>query len=274
MAHAIMLIDTSKCIGCKACQVACQQWHGKEAEDTEFTGSYTNPPDKSGANFTVVKYIEHVDSAGVLRFVFFPDRCRHCLNPVCKAACPASNPPYTDHFPPAIHVFPWGGVAINENRCNIALSKGWCNKECELACPYKTGFPPKGVPRFEYEKNGSTVSLPAQKCDFCYDRFRNEDLKGENDPPNPGEGARFKGEFAKFTGDPPFSNRPACEVACPTGAIRCGMQDQVLPYARNRVNALQTDGFPDANLYPSTPEGGINTHMVWVLTEKPYVYGL
>ncbi len=270
--HAMMLIDTSKCIGCKACQVACQQWHSLPAEDTTFEGSYTNPPDKSGANFTVVKYIEHVDGNGDLRFLFFPDRCRHCLNPVCKAACPASNPPHTPPHPPAIHVFPWGGVAINESRCNNALSKDWCNKECEMACPFKTGFPPKGVPRFEYEKDGQPVNnLPAQKCDFCYDRFGNADLRGDNDPPTPQDGARFRGYFSTFSGDPPHSNRPACEVACPTCALRVSWHTVVIPYANSRVSSLQGDGFPDACLYPPTPVG---THMLWVLQYRPEVYGL
>jgi len=264
MAHAMMLIDTSKCIGCKACQVACQQWHGKEAEDTEFTGSYTNPPDKSGANFTVVKYIEHVDGNGDLRFLFFPDRCRHCLEPACKTYCPLG----------AVHQFPWGGVAINENKCNTDL----CSLECQTSCPYKSGTPAVlGVPRFEYRKNGDPdpVTLKtAQKCDFCYDRlFYNDKLRGAFDSTIPGDGARFKGYFAKFTGGPPFSSRPACELACPTSALRVARHNQVIPYAKNRVNQLKAKGFLNANLYPA-PNPTVHTHMLWVLTEDPSVYGL
>lgn len=254
MAHAMMLIDTSKCIGCKACQVACQQWHGKEAEDTEFTGSLTNPPDKSGANFNVVKFSEYVDNEGVLRFLFFPDRCRHCLTPWCKQACPLG----------AVKQFPWGGVAINEAKCDTSK----CNLQCQTACPFKTGEPaPLGIPRFEYTKDGSLVTLDtAQKCDFCYDRFTNATLKA----------APFKGYFANFTGDPPFSNRPACEVACPSGALRCALHTQVIPYAKRRVRNLKEKGFPDACLYPPPePElGEVYTHMLWVLTQQPHAYGL
>jgi Fe-S-cluster-containing dehydrogenase component len=259
MAHAMMLIDTSRCIGCKACQVACQQWHGKEAEDTEFTGSLTNPPEKSGANFNVVKFFEH-ESGGEVKYLFFPDRCRHCVTPWCKLHCPLN----------AVYQFPWGGVAINEDRCDPSR----CNLECQTNCPYKSGTPMLGVPRFNYMKDGSLVTVDAaQKCDFCYDRFGNADLRGDNDPADPGLGARFKGYFAKFSGSPPYSNRPACEVACPTGAIRCALHNQVIPYAKKRVNELINDGFPDANLYPA-PNPSVHTHMLWVLTEKIDVYGL
>ncbi|MEM7828513.1 MAG: 4Fe-4S dicluster domain-containing protein, partial [Candidatus Aenigmatarchaeota archaeon] len=82
-----LLVDTSKCQACKACQVACQQWHTLPAEDTTFTGSYQNPPDMSGANLTVVKFIE-LESSGKLEWLFFKDQCRHCETPSCKASCP------------------------------------------------------------------------------------------------------------------------------------------------------------------------------------------
>ena len=259
--HIMMLIDTSKCIGCKACQVACQQWHSKTAEDTQFTGSYENPPEKSGTNFNVVKFFEH-ETGGELRWLFFPDRCRHCLYPHCKYACPLN----------AVYQFPWGGIAIYEARCDTSL----CNKECELACPYKTGSPiPKGVPRFEYEKNGSPVILStAQKCDFCYDRFNNPVLRGDSDSANAQDGPRFNGAFDHYYGDPARSNRPACEVACPTSALQCAYHDDVIPYAKNRVKTLKALGFPNANLYPLTPQGTVQTHMLWVLTEPLNAYGL
>ena len=253
-----MLIDTSRCIGCKACQVACQQWHNKDAEDTVFTGSYTNPPEKSAANFNVVKFSEYENGNG-LKFLFFPDRCRHCVNPWCGVACPVN----------AIVQFPWGGVVVNEQRCAKAQAGGYCNRECEIACIYTTGFPPKGVPRFD----STAPNLPAQKCDFCYDRFNNADLRGDNDPSGDPGGARFKGYFAKGSGDPAFSNRPACEVACPTGALRTYWHTKVIPFAKNRVAYLQANGFPNANLYPA-PNPSINSHMLWVLTESTHAYGL
>ncbi len=81
-----ILIDTSKCVACKACQVACQQWHSLPSEDTTFTGTYQNPPDMSGANLTVAKFFEIFDTK--LKWLFFKDQCRHCNYPNCKLACP------------------------------------------------------------------------------------------------------------------------------------------------------------------------------------------
>src|SRR4030042_3791201 len=82
-----ILVDTSKCQACKACQAECKQWHSLEAEDTTFTGSYQNPPDMSGANLTVVKFTE-IETGGKVKWLFFKDGCRHCQDPRCKLACP------------------------------------------------------------------------------------------------------------------------------------------------------------------------------------------
>src|SRR5512136_3069738 len=81
-----LLIDTSKCIGCKACQIACQQWHSLPSEDTVFAGAYQNPPDMTAANLTVTKFIENMDTK--LNWLFFKDQCRHCDDPPCLPACP------------------------------------------------------------------------------------------------------------------------------------------------------------------------------------------
>jgi Fe-S-cluster-containing dehydrogenase component len=262
----MMLIDTSKCIGCKACQIACQQWHQLPAEDTQFTGSYTNPPDRSGANHNVVKFFEHGNN-GNLRFLFFPDRCRHCHPPYCKEACPLN----------AIKVTANGLVVIHHGICDTRL----CNRECEIACPYKTGFPPKGIPRFEYTKD-SVVHEPkgtkdppqpvGMKCDFCYDRFKNLTLQGAVlDAPDPQTGGRYRGAFGRPSGDPPFSHRPACELVCPTGAIRTHLVSTVRQYATNRMNFVKANGYPNANLYPPLE---VESHMVWLLLEDPSAYDL
>jgi len=262
-AQVMMLIDTSKCIGCKACQIACQQWHQLPAEDTQFTGSYTNPPDRSGANHNVVKFFEYGNN-GDLRFLFFPDRCRHCHPPYCKEACPLG----------AIKVNANGMVAIDHRVCDTSK----CNRECEIACPYKTGFPPKGIPRFEYTKDGEVHTAKGtkgqdvgMKCDFCYDRFKNATLQGASDPPDPQDGGRYRGAFGRPSGDPPFSHRPACELACPTGAIRTHLVNTVRQYARNRRDFLKVNGYPNANLYPPLE---VESHMVWLLLEDPGAYDL
>jgi formate dehydrogenase iron-sulfur subunit len=53
------LIDVTKCIGCKACQVACMEWNDLRDEIGNCTGSYTNPPDLSGESWTLMRFAEY-----------------------------------------------------------------------------------------------------------------------------------------------------------------------------------------------------------------------
>jgi len=239
MAKKMMLIDTSKCIGCKACQVACQQWHQLPAEDTSFEGTYQNPPDMSAANLTVVKFIE-VGNNGDLRWLFFVDRCRHCEIPLCKSACPRDAIKQKQN-----------GIVYITNQCNPAKCSPDPVKPCQLACPFTTGA--LGLPRYKLNDGGTLPKGKANKCDFCYDRFGHTRLK---DP-------TYKGEFAK-------SNRPACQVACTPGAIISGTRFDIRNKATDRVAELQANGYPQANVYPAT----YATRVIWVLTEPPAVYGL
>jgi formate dehydrogenase iron-sulfur subunit len=137
----MMLIDTSKCIGCKACQVACKQWHMLPAESTSFTGSYTNPPDFSGKTLTYIKFTDY-EKNKKLSFLFFKHQCRHCERPKCQLACPNGIERTREGFV----IFNEDCIPENERKDIIA------------ACPFN-------VPRFN-ETNGNYV-----KCDFCFDRF-------------------------------------------------------------------------------------------------------
>jgi Fe-S-cluster-containing dehydrogenase component len=152
-----MLIDTSKCIGCKACQIACQQWHSLPAEDTSFTGSYQNPPDMSGANLSVAKFTE-VEDAGKVKWLFFKDMCRHCEIPRCFA-CPLG----------AVTKMVGGPVRIDPLKCDPHRCSTNPVKPCQFYCPYN-------IPKFNYKKNGMIVETVARKCDFCVDRFTHPDL--------------------------------------------------------------------------------------------------
>jgi formate dehydrogenase iron-sulfur subunit len=238
-----MLIDTSKCIGCKACQVACQQWHSLTAEDTTFTGTYTNPPELSGTNLTLIKFIEK-ENAGKLEWLFLNDRCRHCENPNCKTACPRK----------AIKRQLNGIVRINPDKCDPTLCSTKDVKPCQEACPFKkNGGSPIGIPKRDYVKNGSPVTTKMMKCDFCYNRL------GLN-----GQALGLPvGAFASTL-------KPACEVTCAPGAIKSGPADKMKRKANKRVTYLKANGYPNANVYPA----GLLTHVIWVLLEPPYVYGI
>ena len=71
-------IDTTLCTACRGCQVACKQWHDLPAEETENRGTYQNPADLSFDTYKLVRMREEVID-GKLRWLFFPDQCRHCV---------------------------------------------------------------------------------------------------------------------------------------------------------------------------------------------------
>jgi formate dehydrogenase iron-sulfur subunit len=241
-----ILIDTSKCIGCRACQVACQQWHSLTAEDTTFAGTYTNPPDLSGTNLTLIKFFEK-EEAGKVDFHFVTDRCRHCDTPNCVPSCPLG----------AIKRKANGAVFIKIAKC-IPEGPGACTDQpypalrpCQLGCPFKVSGDGIGVPRWKYMKNGVLTGDKMKKCDFCYNRFGNTALP--------------IGTFAN-------TQKPACQVTCAPGAISSGVADTVFNKAKKRVTYLKANGHPNANVYPN--QNGLKTHVIWVLLENPTVYGM
>ena len=75
-------IDTTLCTACRGCQVACKQWHDLPAEDTENRGTYQNPADLSFDTYKLVRMQEAV-IGGKLKWLFFPDQCRHCIEAPC-----------------------------------------------------------------------------------------------------------------------------------------------------------------------------------------------
>ena len=83
MADKTFFIDTTKCTACRGCQIACKQWNKLPGTETQNLGSHQNPADLSFSTFKLVRFSEVV-SGGKLHWYFFPDQCRHCLEPPCK----------------------------------------------------------------------------------------------------------------------------------------------------------------------------------------------
>lgn len=84
MAGKSFFVDTTKCTGCRGCQVACKQWNNNPATNTRQRGTYQNPEDFSAATFKLVRFNEGEGPEGMPRWYFFPDQCRHCLAPLCQ----------------------------------------------------------------------------------------------------------------------------------------------------------------------------------------------
>jgi len=145
MAKSI-LFDTTKCTGCRGCQVACKQWNGLKAEATVNTGTYENPPDLSPDTWLKMRFTE-VGSNGRLAWVFTRRSCMHCTEAACVKVCPTN----------ALYHHDLGFVAYDKNLCSGC---GYCVE----ACPFK-------VPRMSGSK--LTGKGKMEKCLFCRDRVTN-----------------------------------------------------------------------------------------------------
>src|SRR5215475_7274587 len=81
-------IDTTTCIGCKACEVACQEWNDLQTIHTQQIGSYQTIPSLDANFWNLIKFKE-LDHGGGLSWLMRKDQCMHCADPGCLAACPA-----------------------------------------------------------------------------------------------------------------------------------------------------------------------------------------
>jgi formate dehydrogenase iron-sulfur subunit len=135
------LIDVSKCIGCKACQVACSEWNDLHAPIGDFVGVYDNPADLGAESWTVMRYSEYEEQDGRLEWLIRKDGCMHCAEPGCLKACPS---------PGAIVQYSNGIVDFIEEHCIGCGS-------CVTGCPFN-------VPRLSKDDH------KAYKCTLCSDR--------------------------------------------------------------------------------------------------------
>ncbi len=139
-----ILIDTTRCTACRGCQVGCKEWKNFPAVPTKQTGSHQNPPDLTHYNFKLVRFSEHLDGDTV-RWYFFPDACRHCVDAPCKGASSVE------------------GAIIQDKDTGAILFTEKTEKEdldtIRGACPYD-------IPRKD------PVTKRLVKCDMCIDRVR------------------------------------------------------------------------------------------------------
>jgi formate dehydrogenase iron-sulfur subunit len=136
------LIDTSKCIGCKACQSACLEWNNLREEVGFNHGVYDDPLDLTPESLTVMRFSEWINpETQNLEWLIRKDGCMHCEDPGCLKACPA---------PGAIVQYSNGIVDFDHDKC---IGCGYCIKGC-----------PFNIPRL------SKVDNKAYKCTLCSDR--------------------------------------------------------------------------------------------------------
>jgi formate dehydrogenase iron-sulfur subunit len=227
--------DTSVCIGCKACEVACKEWNHVPDDGLVFTGmSYDNTVGLGADTWRHVAFIEQRrpvtpapagpggtapdgaadDAAGGLRWLMASDVCKHCTHAACLDVCPTG----------ALFRSEFGTVVVQEDICNGC---GYCIP----ACPY-------GV--IDQRKEDGR----AWKCTLCYDRLG-----------------------ADMT--------PACAQACPTESIQFGPLDELRERAAGRLAQLHNQGTAEARLYGEDPDDGVGGDgAFFLLLDEPEVYGL
>ncbi|MGH3245518.1 MAG: 4Fe-4S dicluster domain-containing protein [Trebonia sp.] len=235
--------DTSVCIGCKACEVACKEWNQLPEDGISLLGqSYDNTGELGASTWRHVAFIEQpryapelhdqlartvdgqqagVQEAGVqeagggaMRWLMSSDVCKHCTHAACLDVCPTGALIRTED----------GTVIVQDDVCNGC---GYCVP----ACPY-------GVIEKREDSGG------AFKCTLCYDRT----------------GAGLM---------------PACATACPTESIQYGPLDELRERAGARLGELQAQGEERAQLYGDQPDDGVGgTGAFFLLLDQPEVYGL
>ena len=140
--------DTSVCIGCKACEVACKEWNGLAGDAPQFRDSYDNTGQLDAENWRHVKFIDLVPEAPSVvgngtAWLLMSDICKHCTHASCMDVCPTN----------AIVKTEYDTVFIQPDVCNGC-------RNCISACPYSAiGF--------------SQATGVVHKCTFCYDRLQN-----------------------------------------------------------------------------------------------------
>jgi formate dehydrogenase iron-sulfur subunit len=141
-----IFIDTTKCTACRGCQIACKQWNQRATERTINPGGHQNPPDLSYNTWKLVRFSEIPGEE--VTWYFFPDQCRHCMNPPCKDAADKKAK---------------GAIAQEEKTGAVIFNpkvkvKPADFKEIREACPYD-------IPRIN-----AAAGMMA-KCTMCFNRI-------------------------------------------------------------------------------------------------------
>jgi formate dehydrogenase iron-sulfur subunit len=136
------LIDTTTCIGCKACEVACMEWNNLTFSDTTFQNSYQTMPETTFNFWNLIKFNEYEpEDSGNMMLLMRKDQCMHCEEPGCLIACPADG---------AIVQYANGIVDFQQDQC---IGCGYCITGC-----------PFNIPKM------SPKSQKVFKCTLCVDR--------------------------------------------------------------------------------------------------------
>jgi formate dehydrogenase iron-sulfur subunit len=238
--------DTSVCIGCKACEVACKEWNLVPEDGLVWTGeSYDNTSTLGANSWRHVAFVEQNEPSRLrdtgaeqevdaLRWLMSSDVCKHCTHAACLDVCPTGSLFRTEY----------GTVVVQQDICNGC---GYCVPACPFGVldrrdlPRHSGDPPPEILGLQL---GRKEDGRVWKCTLCYDR-----LKG--------------------------GHEPACAKACPTDSIQFGPLDELRERAEQRLEKLEAENWNGARLYGHDPEDGVGGFgAFFLLLDEPEVYGL
>jgi formate dehydrogenase iron-sulfur subunit len=270
--------DTSICIGCKACEVACKEWNRNPQDgNLEVLGSSYDNTGELGANtWRHVAFVEQDKD----RIEKARESGRQLVNlgipsvgPPSQAGPGDAGTPENGTAPPDTAEFRWlmssdvckhcthagcldvcpTGALFRTEYGTVKVQEDICNGcgTCVGGCPFGViERRDEGIIRAKTERAQSKYAqeIPnagtANKCTFCYDRL----VDGQT---------------------------PACAQTCPTTSIKFGDREDMVQQARERVAELHKQGMTEARLYGANPNDGVGgTGSVFLLLDEPEVYGL
>lgn len=135
MGEKAILFDSTKCIACRACQVACKQWNELRAKATTCQGTYENPPDLSPSTWLTIKFREEPNGDAV-KWLFSRRSCMHCTEAPCVKVCPAG----------ALVHNQYGFVFYDKEKC---IGCGYCVEYCPFNIPRLDAEPVSGVGKMD-----------------------------------------------------------------------------------------------------------------------------
>ena len=158
------LTDVTRCIGCKACEVACKQWNQLPDDGFHLTAmSYDNTAALGASTWRHVTFAERPDGPSGIAWRMMSDVCKHCTHAGCLDVCPTG----------ALFRTEFGTVVVQEDICNGC---GYCVPACPFGVLDKREIPDSShdpPPSFLGKIGDGRV----WKCTLCYDR-----LKGGHEP--------------------------------------------------------------------------------------------
>jgi Fe-S-cluster-containing dehydrogenase component len=133
-----VLVDTTRCIGCRSCEITCAEEHDLFVPDVQKDSAFDQVRNTSVKQWSVVNRFE-TDKGEV----FVKRQCMHCWQPACTSACLTN----------AMYKTKDGPVIWREDKCMGC-------RFCMVSCPFD-------IPKFEYHEWNPKI----QKCNMCYERL-------------------------------------------------------------------------------------------------------